>query len=175
MRTFISVAAFAAVALLVAVVSGCSSHKSHEPAPTSKAWMMQAGGHDVLSLEAPVDANCTLADGSVKVESKEGHVEFWMARNSRTVEEGVAHLKTQIASEFKGFTPTGTTELTVSGSPAKQVMGTGHEADDNDPGTAEAIVFKVGGRIFVALTHGETLRPSAQELMLKMVQTAKAP
>ncbi len=175
MRKLISVAAFAAMAVLAAVVSGCSSHKSHEPAPTTKAWMMQAGGHDVLSLEAPVDANCTLADGSVKVESKEGYVEFWVAKSARTVEEGVARVKMQIASEFKDFTPTGTTELTVSGSPAKQVMGTGHEADDNDPGTAEVIVFKVGGRIFVACTHGETLRPSAQELMLKMVQSAKAP
>ena len=67
------------------------------------------------------------------------------------------------------------TALTIAGTPARRMMGTGTEADDGDPGDADVIVFKTGENYFIACTHAESLQAAAQEWMLHIVQTAKAP
>jgi hypothetical protein len=64
---------------------------------------------------------------------------------------------------------------TIGGSAANRVRGTGVEADDGDPGTADVIVFRAGDRLFVACTHGESLNESARQWMTTVVKTATAP
>jgi hypothetical protein len=107
--------------------------------------------------------------------SQQYEVELWLMPGVASVGNAVYRVNTSIISEFKDFKPDHITELTVAGSPAKRLVGTGHEADDGDPGDADLIVFTVGNHFFVACTHGESLNPLAQQAMLTLVQTAQLP
>ncbi len=144
-------------------------------AEDAKAWVMQSGGVDVLKITAPPAIKCTPGDGTLHFNAGQYEVEFWLVPGAKTVDDAVGHVSTQIASEFKDFKPDQTTELTVAGSPAKRLVGGGHEADDGDPGDADVIVFKVGEHLFVACNHGESLNPVGQQGMLTLVQTAQLP
>ena len=178
MRQFIVVSAVA-----LAAISGCSSNKSGHhtrhsqtaSAGATKPVVIQAGGKDVLRLTIPADAPTTPGDGTLTVMSRDGYVEFWLVAEAHTVDEAAARADKIIVSEFKNLKAASTSDLTVAGSPAKRLSGPGVEADDGDPGTADVVVFKVGGHIFVACTHGESVRQSAQLLMMTLVQSAKAP
>ncbi len=156
--------------------SDASTHIQPAPSGTTKLYIMQSGGRDVLRLIAPADAPCTLADGSFDMKSRDGYVNIWLVRGAKTIDEGVQRAAAEITSEFKDFKPTRTTTLALSNhATATRLLGAGLEADDNDPGTADVIVFQAGPRIFIACTHGETMRPTAQDLMLNLVQSASAP
>jgi hypothetical protein len=114
-------------------------------------------------------------DGTLHFTAPQYEVEFWLVPGVQTVDDAVGHVSTQIISEFKDFKPDHATDLTVAGSPAKRLVGAGHEADDGDPGDADIIVFKVGDHVFVACNHGESLNPVGQQGMLSLVQTAQVP
>jgi hypothetical protein len=138
--------------------------------------VMQSEGRDVLRLTVPADATCTPKDGSLRAESHARDiVDVWLVRGAKTVEEGAGRVSQEISSEFKGFKTTSTTPLTIAGAPAKRIMGSGAEADDGDPGSADVVVFKAGEHVFVACTHGESLSPVSQQWMMTVVQTAQAP
>ncbi len=164
---------------LVLVTLGCGaathneSAKQAEKASDTKTCAMQAGGHDVLRLTVPNDASCKASDGSVVVNSNNRTVEFWIVKDAKSVDEALAKVSEQITDEFKNFKETKSTDLSVSGAPAKRQEGSGEEADDGDEGKADVIVFKVGDHVFVACTHGEALNAAAQEWMLALVQSAK--
>ena len=85
-----------------------------------------------------------------------------------------------VADTIKGdvlqFQPGQTNTLTVAGAPALHLIGSGVEADDGDPSTADVVVFAVGGHAFVACVHGEHNDASRErEPMLTTLQTAKQP
>jgi hypothetical protein len=173
------------ISLVAAALAGCATskgdaHNGKTPdtqtatAVATKPCAMQSGGRDVLHLTIPADAPTTPGDGTLTVMSRDGYVEFWLT-DAHTVDEAAARAGQIIVSEFKDLKVTTTTDLSVAGSPAKRLGGTGVEADDGDPGMADVVVFKAGGRVFVACTHGESMRKSAQRLMMDMVQSAKAP
>jgi len=124
---------------------------------------MQSGGASVLKLTAPSDIKCVTGDGTLHFTAAKYEVEFWLVPGVQTVDDALAHVSTQIVSEFKDFKPDSTTQFTVAGSPAKRLVGTGHEADDGDPGDADIIVFKVGQHVFIACNHGESLDPVGQQ------------
>jgi hypothetical protein len=179
MRGIIAVFVAATVA-----VGGCKSSNGAkesksaaqaQPAGATKPCVMRAGGQDVLRLTAPADAPFTSDEGALNVTSRDGYVEFWLVADAKSVDQAAARASKVIVSEFKNLNVASTSDLSVAGSPAKRLSGTGVEADDGDPGFADVVVFKVGGRVFVACTHGESMRQSAQRLMMDMVQTAKAP
>jgi hypothetical protein len=81
------------------------------------------------------------------------------------VDEAMGHVNSQIADQFKDFKPDHTTDLIIAGSPAKRLVGPGHEADDCDAGAADVILFKVGNHIFIACYHGVSLDPSGEQWM----------
>jgi hypothetical protein len=181
--------------IVTGVLSGCNSSTDTKPAtsaapPAEKAadtkaadskdadtkdFVMKSGGADVLKLTAPAGTKCQAADGSLKFDAPKFYVEVWLASGTKTVDEAVKQVNTQIVSEFKNFKPNETTDLTVAGSPAKRMVGAGEEADDGDPGKADVIVFKVGDHVFVACNHGETLNDAGQQGLLTLVQTAQKP
>ena len=134
---------------------------------------MQSGGRDVLRLTLPPDAGCTLNDGWLHLWSHDRYVDVWLVRGATSVDEAVARVPQEIRHEFEKFKPTTTTALTVSGTAATRIVGTGVEADDGDAGDADVIVFKLGQHVFVACTHGEGLSAASQEWMLTLVQTAR--
>jgi hypothetical protein len=137
---------------------------------------MQSGARDVLRLSLPEGALCTPKDGALHLESKRRDLmDVWLIPGATTIDQGIARVPDVIAPEFKEFRSTGSTELQVAGSPAKRLSGSGVEADDGDPGTADAVVFVAGGRVFVALVHGESLSPKAREWMMSITGTAAGP
>jgi hypothetical protein len=187
-----------ALASLVMISQGCgcgggdraASHEGAKPAPVSQAasasatktYMMLDGGRQVLRLTAPAEARCELANGSFDMRSRDGYVNIWLVRGAKSIDEGVQRIGETIVSEFKEFKPVNTTSIPLTadrgiggGGSAARVMGTGVEADDNDPGKADVIVFQKGGKVFIACTHGETMRSTAQELMVALVRTASTP
>lgn len=185
--------AFGSGWMLVAVMAtagGCASHKgakpdarpvtqtaSHTTGTADTLWcVMKAGGHDVLRLTLPTNAKCTPRDGSLSVESHTHEVvNIWLVPDAKTVDEGAARVEKVIDREFRDFQATGTTATTIAGAPAKRLAGSGVEADDRDPGTADVVVFKVTNHTFIACTHGEYLSPDAQKWMMTVVQTAQKP
>ncbi len=138
-------------------------------------FVMPAGGKDVLLLMAR-GAACTTKDGELHLTKGDMRMHVWLVPDAKTVEEGVSRIDRVITPEFTSFTPTHTTIVAI-GSPGSSthVLGTGYEADDGDPGTADAIVFMVDGRIFVACVHGEYLSPESQKWMEEVVATARGP
>jgi hypothetical protein len=172
--------------ILTGPLGGCSSDtgaktatpvaaQADKPAE-GKTWVMQSGGADVLKLTAPAGVKCRSGDGSLHfIAPQQYEVEFWVVPGAKTVDEAVGRVSSQIVSDFKDFKPKQNTDLTVAGSPAKRLVGKGHEADDGDPGEADVIVFKVGDHVFIACNHGESLDPKGQEGMVAMVNTAQAP
>src|SRR5262249_28191477 len=141
----------------------------------TKACVMQSGGKAVLQLTAPADSDCTAKDGSLVIGLKSSEFEVWAVPTAKTIDDAVGNVGQVIVSQFKEFKPKNTTDLTVAGSPAKRLQGPGNEADDGDGGDADVVVFKVGDHVFVACTHGEDLKPAAQQFMLTVLATAQQP
>ncbi len=168
-----------AVTGLAALAPGCASTgKATAGAPTSAgamACVMESGGHGVLRVMAPADSECVAKDGSLHLKSHDRYVDIWLVPGARTVAEGAGRAAQTITPEFKDFKQTGAADVTVAGAPAKRMEGSGTEADDGDPGTADVIVFKTGDHVFVACTHGESLTLAARQWMSALVQTAQAP
>jgi hypothetical protein len=82
------------------------------------------------------------------------HVQAW-SLDSRTIVEAEKAVAQLVAGEVTDFTVTAATTLTIAGGPARQLVGTGKEADDGDPANAEVTFFTVGGRVFLLIAHGE--------------------
>jgi hypothetical protein len=166
--------------IVVGMLGGCGSMgtkpaASADSAAGTKAFVMQSGGANVLSLTTSADTKCVAGDGSLHFTTQKYEVEVWLVSGAKTVDEAMGRVSSQIVSEFKNFKPNQTTDLTFAGSPAKRSVGIGDEADDGDPGNADVIVFKVGDHVFVSCTHGENLTSAAQQGMLALVQTAQMP
>ncbi|HWB20193.1 MAG TPA: hypothetical protein VG711_07835 [Phycisphaerales bacterium] len=178
----ILLASFAACAMSCASSSKSTTDESasahaHSTAVAGAPCVMQSAGKSILHLTIPDPGNakCTVKDGFLYITSHYHNIEIWYVPDAHTIDQGVSHIATQITSEFTDFKATKASSLTVAGEPATRVTGTGEEADDGDPGTADVIVFQVANRIFIACTHGEDLDPKAQELLGALVMTAKAP
>lgn len=179
------------IALGTVLFQGCASHskpKTETPAKTTasaqgnaaaavnqgRGYVMMSHGTPVLRLVAPGDAPCEVGDGTFDMKSREGYVNVWLVPGASTVQDGVQKIPSVIAGEFKDFSAEKTTDF-AGAMPGKRVFGSGREADDNDPGTADVIVFQAGGRVFIACTHGESLRASAQQRMVELVRTVSLP
>jgi hypothetical protein len=82
------------------------------------------------------------------------HIQAWMVAG-RSVAEAERQVAALVVSEVTDFTTTAARDLTIAGAPARQLTGTGKEADDGDPANAEVTLFTVGGRTFLLIAHGE--------------------
>ena len=82
------------------------------------------------------------------------HVQMWQL-SAASVAEAEKNAATLIVSQVTEFKLTSATALNIAGNPARQLVGTGLEADDGDPSNAEVTIFMVGGKIFLLVAHGE--------------------
>lgn len=107
-----------------------------------------------LSLPAGWDGTQLDAKTIIHPGAKHPHIQIWAtdAKDLAAATAGVAKL---VESEVVHFVATTTTDLTIAGAPAKQLIGTGEEADDNDPSNAEVTLFTVGGTVYVLINHAE--------------------
>ncbi|HZZ44582.1 MAG TPA: hypothetical protein VFE58_16720 [Tepidisphaeraceae bacterium] len=171
MKTFVNQSIWAIMAVMMAGCASNSGVKSGEMAK-GKEYLMQSGGHSVLKLTGPMDSQGKSQDGSLTISLK-NDVEIWLVSGVGTIGEAEGRIGETMKGEFKDFKPASTKEVMIAGSSAKELVGPGNEADDGDAGEADVIVFKVGGRVFVACTHGEELKPGAREGMMRLVKTAQ--
>lgn len=174
---------FSLPVVLAAALAGCSSDaapkhvtsKLESFGPT-KAYVMTSHGAEVLKVTTVANAKCVATDGALHFNRELPYeVEFWVVPRAATVDEVLPRVPMLIKSEFVEFKPSQATDLTVAGAPAKRLTGPGREADDNDPGSADVVVFKVGSHVFVACNHGEGLDAPTQQRMLDMLRTVQAP
>ena len=114
-------------------------------------------------------------DNKTVIETKEMTVYLWHVPKATTVEEGVKAVDDVIKDEEKNMKVDKTETIEIGGAEAKHLMGHGNEADDNDPGTVDVVVFKVGGKIVVACVHGENeIAVQQRQPMLDMLKSVKA-
>lgn len=163
------------LAALVAI-GGCQSSKpTPVPGNPPPACTLDCGCSPVLRIDL-AGARCSGTDGYLRIESPTRAKTFiWLDAQATTIDDGIAHIPHTIESEFKNFTATSTDAFAAGNIHGKRIHGTGAEADDDDPGFADVIVFSSSGHIFVACVHGEDLHKSDQEWMVKVVQSAKTP
>jgi hypothetical protein len=175
-----------ALVLIPLALAACASHQPQGPTHSAGAATaaapgtlrtMSDGRRDVLRIAVPAGADCDVYQGHIFVGTRAGKVNIWLVPDAATLDEAARMVPRKIDSEFKEFKTTSTTTLIIPGekTPATRLLGSGVEADDYDPGTADVIVFGRAGRIFIACTHGENLHDSAQQLMLRLVQSSTAP
>lgn len=173
------------IALVFAAMTvGCGSggtKTDNHPMPTAntpaagKTCTLQSGGKNVLSVMPSDNVTCTNKDGSLTLKSPGNQLDIWLVAGATSVDDAIAKVPDQINSEFKNFKSKSSTDMTVAGNPAKRMMGSGNEADDGDPGSAEVIVFKAGAHVFVACIHAEHVPADEPAWMTAIIGTAKAP
>jgi len=129
-----------------------------------------------LILTVPQSAKVTAKLEKTEIKTKNMTLYIWAIPTAKTVTAGTAQISTVIAHEVVQFVATTTNTITVAGAVAKHLSGRGVEADDNDPGTADIVVFTTGKAVFAACVHGEGNDAARErEPMLAVLASAKAP
>jgi hypothetical protein len=82
------------------------------------------------------------------------HIQVW-ALSQTSMDEAAKQAADLIKDQVTNFKVTATKEIRVADAAAKQLTGTGEEADDGDPSNAEVYIFAVEGKIFLVCAHGE--------------------
>lgn len=135
-----------------------------------------ANDSPALVLSVPESAKVTTTKEKTVIKAKNQDLYIWHCPQAKTVDEGIAQMPNLIAHEVLEFKATTTNTITVAGAPAKHLVGRGIEADDNDPATADIVVFTTGKTVFVACVHGEGNEAGRErEPMLTVLKSAKAP
>ena len=135
-----------------------------------------AAGAPALVLTAPAGAKVYSNPPKTTIVAPGMFLSVWDVPNAKTAEEALPLVADTIKGDVLQFLPGQTNNLTVAGAPALHLIGSGVEADDGDPSTADVVVFSAGGHAFVACVHGEHNDASRErEPMLNTLQTAKLP
>jgi hypothetical protein len=166
------------LASLVGVVSCTPSAKTPAGQLDGKnSCVIADGGAPVLRLTLQKGDQAFPDKTNTFVSANKAHRFYvWVVSGARTLDEAAARVPDVIKSEFVGFKQTGAKDVTVAGAAARQLAGTGTEADDGDPGNAEVVLFAVGGRVFAACVHGEGDAPALhRDFMMSAIQTARVP
>jgi hypothetical protein len=128
-----------------------------------------------LTLTVPKTAKVTTDAVRMTIDTSKFNLYLW-ATKAKTVDNEVKVVAKTVKSEVVNLKIEKTRTIKVAGADAKHLMAKSNEADDNDPGTTDIVVFTSGGKVIVACIHGENdFAPKNREAMLKMIETAKAP
>jgi len=119
----------------------------------NKEITIEAGGK--LTASVPKDAEVKTKGDKTSIRAKDLRIYIWGVPNAKSVEAAIPHVGDIIKSEFVKYEVKATDNLKVLGHDAKHVTGKGEEEDDNDPGTADVVLFTDGKHVYAACTHGE--------------------
>jgi hypothetical protein len=145
-------------------------------AAQEKSVTVAAGDEPGAILTVPADSKVDASKTETDIRTTNVFLIVRPLANIAKPEDAIPKTAEIIKSDFIKFAATETNDITVAGSPAKQLTGTGAEADDGDPGTADVVYFSVGKHVFAACVHGEHDAAARQRKpMLEILQTAKAP
>ncbi len=176
-----------AMALLACALISCSSSQTEKTSGAAQkaddkgSYVVTAGGAPVLRLTlepgAQAFAGKEASEPTTVVSAKQmHHFYIWTVSDAKTIDEAVAGVPTLIKSEFVGLKPTVTKDVTVAGVKGKSLFGEGTEADDGDPGSAEVVLFAMGGHVFAACVHGEGDAPALnRNFMMTALDSARDP
>jgi hypothetical protein len=141
-----------------------------------KTVTLSDNGSAVMTISASQSAKVTVTKEKTVIDSKDMVLDLWVVPKAKTVADAIAGLDEVIKSEVLKFKPSSTEDISVAGSEGKHLKGKGVEADDQDPGTADVVVFTVGKTVIVACVHGEGETAAKQRKpMLEALKTVKAP
>jgi len=133
-------------------------------------------GAAVMTISAPQAAKVTVTNEKTVIDTKDMVLDLWVVPKAKTVADAVASLDEIIKSEVLKYSPASTEAITVAGSEGKHLKGKGVEADDQDPGTADVVIFTVGKTVLVACVHGEGETAAKQRpAMLNVLKSVKSP
>ena len=140
------------------------------------AVTVAAGGAPALVLTVPATAKIYSNPPKTTIVAPDMFLSVWDVPNAKTAEEALPLVAGTIQGDVLQVQAGETNALTVAGAPALHLIGSGVEADDGDPSTADVVVFSAGGHAFVACVHGEHNDASRErQPMLDALLTAKSP
>jgi len=144
----------------------------------TKDVSIKSGDKDTLSLSVPKDADVKTKGDKTSIISPHVQVYVWGLPDNKSVAAAVPKAADVIKSEFIKFAVKSTSALKVAGHDATLLKGTGEEADDNDPGTADVVFFTDGKSVFAACVHGEhddaeKLRPELLKILASVKPSGK--
>jgi hypothetical protein len=138
--------------------------------------VLSIDGKPALALRIPLTAKIVSSNGYVNIRTTNMSLHVWVVADAKVVGDALPRAADLIKSEFVNFKPAATNDLVIAGTPARHVTGPGNEADDNDPGNAEVVLFEVGDRVFAGCVHGEFDDASrARAPMMTVLKTAHLP
>jgi hypothetical protein len=141
-----------------------------------KSATLSVDGKPALVLKVAAAAKITSTNGYLKIQTTNLTLHVWAVPNANTANEAAPRAAEIIKSEFVKFKFTASMGIEIAGASATQVIGSGNEADDGDPGKAEVVFFVVGGRVFAGCVHGEADEASkARAAMMTVLKTAQTP
>ena len=146
-------------------------------AAAADAALITAAGKPAVQLTLPAGWSSVASDATVVLLPPGGapHIQAWCLAAS-SVAEAEKTVATLVVGEVTKFKTVTGSDLTVAGGPARQLVGTGEEADDGDPANAEVTLFSVGGKVFLLIAHGEGDGTSKRHAEIAgILATAKAP
>lgn len=144
--------------LLVLALASSTALAAVETAPQAASLQatVQHGAKPAFTLTLPAGWDALQANEKTVIHpgAKHPHIQVW-ATPAKDLAAATADVATLVVSEVTHFVSATTTDVTVAGALAKQLIGTGEEADDGDPSNAEITLFTVGGVVYVLINHAE--------------------
>jgi hypothetical protein len=177
--------ALLAMILMVVSVFSVNAADDTKKAPAKKATAKKATATKVTvsSLGKPVFDFQLSAGWTSKPYKKElilippakyPHIQLWHIEKAKDIATAEKNIAQTITSEVIKFKVKESKEVKIAGNSAKKLIGSGLEADDQDPSNAVVYLFTVNSKVFVLCIHGEGDEASKYaDPMLKMLETIK--
>ena len=157
--------------LLLAAATALSSASFAE----DKEITIDAAGVPALKLSVPKEAEVTTKGEKTTVQVKTLFIYIWRVSAAKSVSAAVSDAGEIIKGEFVKFAAQSKETIKVLGHDATHLKGKGEEADDNDPGTADVVLFTDGKNVWAACVHGERDQAVKERPeLLKALASAKA-
>ncbi len=142
-----------AVAVAFSTAAFSTGLAAVEPAPKA---LVSGAGKPAFSITLPVGWDAIQLEEKTVIHpgAKHPHIQVW-ATPATDLAAATATVGTLVFSEVTHFVATSSTPVTIAGAPAMVLIGTGEEADDNDPSNAEVTLFTVRGMVYLLVNHAE--------------------
>jgi hypothetical protein len=121
----------------------------------NKEITVDADGKPAFKMSIPKAAEVATKGEKTTIQTPDLRVYLWHVPSAKSVADVVSHIGDVIKGEFVQYVVQSNDPIKLAGHEARHLKGKGEEADDNDPGTADVVIFTDGKAVFVACVHGE--------------------
>ncbi len=142
----------------------------------NKEITVEAGGKAAFKMSVPKNAEVKTKGEKTTIQAPDLRIYIWHVPTAKTVADVTPHVTDVIKDEFVQYAVKSTDAIKVAGHDAQHLKGKGEEADDNDPGTADVVIFTDGKDVFAACVHGEKEEAAKERPeFLKALESIKVP